>query len=83
MTALRMTLDREDDGGTACSKCAALVREAKAKKAPEPRTSPATYTLRDGLGNAWRVCTNHAAAASHGHRIPPFYNPALRAITQE
>lgn len=62
-----LTLARED-GSDVCSKCTALKARGEVKA-----VQPATHTLRQDQWHFWRLCTNHAAAASHAHKIPPFY----------
>ena len=62
-----MTLSREDSGDP-CSKCTALKARGEVKAVAQ-----STYRLRQDHWHSWQLCTNHAAAASHAHKIPPFY----------
>jgi hypothetical protein len=58
-------------GDARCAKCAEAPADGKRKA-----TAEATYTLRRG-DKSWRLCLNHACAASHALRIPPFYRETL------
>lgn len=71
------TLKRDSTGSATCCKCAALLRDelkANHSAAPKTRLHDAHYTLTQAL-QSWRLCTNHAAAASWALGIKSAFNP--------